>query len=43
MFKIVKNYYDKGIYGNTDVAKFVRAGRLTAEDYENITGEVYAD
>lgn len=41
MFKIVKKYYDKGIYSKADVAKFVEAGRLTAEEYEAITGEPY--
>ena len=29
MFRIVKRYYDKGIYSNEDVAVFVRAGKLT--------------
>jgi len=42
MFTIVKRYYDKGIYTADDVAVFVRAGRLTPEQYEQITGETYA-
>lgn len=42
MFKIVKRYYDRGIYDNVAVAKFVRAGKLAAEDYQQITGEEYA-
>lgn len=43
MFKIVKRYYDKGIYSNEDVAKFVRARKLTLEEYEKITGEAYEE
>lgn len=43
MYKIVKRYYDKGIYSNEDVAKFVEAGRITAEEYEQITGEAYGE
>ncbi len=42
MFAIVKRYYDKGIYAKTDVAVFVRAGKITAEQYEEITGEQYS-
>ena len=42
MFPIVKRYYDKGIYDNADVAKFVIAGKLTAEEYTQITGEMMA-
>ena len=41
MFKVVKRYYDKGLYDNEDVAKFVKAGKLTAAEYELITGEPY--
>ena len=40
MFSIVKRYYDRGIYNKYDVAKFVKAGRLTLEEYEEITGDV---
>ena len=43
MFKIVKRYYNKGYYDNADVAVFVRAGKLTAEQYEEITGEKYEE
>ena len=42
MFTIVKRYYDKGIYTAEDVAVFVRVGRLTPEQYQEITGEEYA-
>lgn len=41
MYAIVKRYYDRGIYSDADVAKFVRAGKLTPAEYESITGEVY--
>lgn len=41
MFNIVKRYYDRGIYGESDVAKFVKAGRLTPDEYEQITGSEY--
>lgn len=41
MFSVVKRYFDLGIYNNADVAKFVRAGRLTEQEYEAITGQEY--
>jgi uncharacterized XkdX family phage protein len=41
MFRIVKRYYDKGIYSNDDVAVFVRAGKITPEQYQEITGDEY--
>lgn len=43
MFKIVKRYYDRGIYDNNDVKKFVKAGKLEKEEYKQITGEDYAE
>ena len=43
MYKVVKRYYDKGIYDNDDVKVFVKAGKLTAEQYESITGEPYEE
>lgn len=42
MYAIVKRYYDKGFYSKEDVAKFVAAGKITAEEYEQITGEPLA-
>lgn len=42
-YKVVKRYYDKGFYDNEDVAVFVRAGKITAEEYELITGEPYVE
>lgn len=41
MFEIVKDYYNKGIYTDANVATFVRAGKITAEQYEQITGQSY--
>lgn len=41
MYKIVKRYYERGIYDENDVATFVRAGKITPEEYREITGEVY--
>lgn len=41
MFAIVKRYYDRKIYNNADVAKFVKAGKLTADEYKEITGKDY--
>lgn len=43
MFKIVKRYYDKGIYSKENVATFVRAGKITAEQYNEITGDTYEE
>ena len=42
MFKIVKRYYDKGYYTKENVATFVKAGKITPEEYAEITGDVYA-
>lgn len=41
MYTIVKRYYDKGIYTVENVRSFVKAGKLTAEGFKNITGEDY--
>lgn len=41
MYKIVKRYYDRGYYSKDDVAKFVLAGKITDDEYEQITGEKY--
>lgn len=43
MFKIVKRYYDKGIYTKEDVKTFVKAGKLTADEYKEITGDDYIE
>ena len=41
MFAIVKRYYDRGIYNEKAVAKFVSANMLTAEEYKQITSKEY--
>lgn len=41
LYKTVKRYYDKGIYSKEDVATFVVAGKITATEYELITGKPY--
>ena len=43
MFKIVKRYFDKGIYDVDDVKKFVRVGKITEEQFKEITGEEYTE
>lgn len=42
MYNIVKRYYDSGIYSKSDVARFVKAKKITAGQFEMITGEKYA-
>lgn len=41
MFKIVERFYNRGIYSKEDVKKFVRAGKITNEEYREITGIEY--
>jgi len=41
MVKVVKRYYDMGIYSKENVKVFVVAGKITAEDYQLITGDEY--
>lgn len=43
MFEKVKHFYDLGLYTKEQVAMFVRKGKLTAEEYEEITGEAYSE
>lgn len=40
LFNTVKRYYPK-YYSKEDVKVFVAAGKLTEEEYKEITGEVY--
>ena len=42
MLKIVKYFYEKNYYTKENVSVFVKAGSLTAEQYREITGEVFA-
>ena len=39
MYKIIKRFYDRGIYSSEDVGVFVASGKITAEQYEEITGK----
>lgn len=41
MFKIIKRFYDRGFYSAEDVSVFVASGKITAEQYEEITGKKY--
>lgn len=43
MYKVVKRYYDLGIYTKENVAMFVKAGKITAEQYKTITGDDYPE
>lgn len=40
-FNKVKNYYDRGLWNKTMVANAVAKEWITADEYEEITGEVY--
>lgn len=42
LYKTVKKYYDMGFYSKEKVAVFVEKEKITAEEYELITGEPYA-
>lgn len=39
IFKIVKRYFDTQIYSAENVSMFVKSGRITAEQYIEITGQ----
>lgn len=43
MYERVKHYYEIGLYSKEQVAMFVRKGRLTAEQYESITGDPWGE
>jgi len=38
---VVKRHYDAGRYTAEQVAVFVQAGKITPEQYEQITGQPY--
>lgn len=40
-FEKIKRFYDKEIYDKQDVRDFVTFGKITCEEYEQITGEQY--
>jgi uncharacterized XkdX family phage protein len=39
--KICTDYYNAGYYDNTSLKVFVVKGKITATDYQNITGIPY--
>lgn len=41
-FELVKEKYDSGKWGKKMLRALVAAGRITAEEFEEITGEAYA-
>ena len=41
-FELIKGYYDSGRWKKKAVRQAVTKGWITAEEYEEITGEVYA-
>ena len=41
-FELVKSYYDSGLWNKKAVRNAVKKGWITPEEYEEITGEVYA-
>jgi uncharacterized XkdX family phage protein len=40
-YGIVKRYYDAGFYTKDQVKVFVQNGKITPQQYEEITGEPY--
>lgn len=40
-YTIVKRHYDAGRYSIEHVAVFVQAGKITPEQYEDLTGSKY--
>lgn len=40
-YSLVKRYYERGYYTTDDVKVFVVAGKITTEQYQEITGEPY--
>lgn len=42
MFERLKALYEKGSLNNTGIANAVVRGWITADQYQEITGEVYA-
>ena len=41
LFERVKKFYGLGIYHEEEVAAFVKRGKLTSEQYKEITGMDY--
>jgi uncharacterized XkdX family phage protein len=40
-FDIINRYYKAGFYTNEQVRQFVSLGKITEQQYEEITGESY--
>lgn len=40
-FEVANRYYQKGYYTNENIKSFVKAEKITAEQYKLITGEDY--
>lgn len=43
MFKKIKKWYEQGLWTKQMVAQAVSKGLITAEQYEEITGELYLE
>ncbi|MCQ4936775.1 XkdX family protein [Anaerotignum propionicum] len=41
IYKIVKRYFDSKIYSAANVGMFVQSGKISAEQYVEITGQEY--
>lgn len=41
MFAKIKKFYDLGLYTKAQVAAFVIKGKITAAEYQEITGEPF--
>lgn len=41
MFRKIKKYYEDGLWNKEMVRNAVRKGKITAEQYKDITGEEY--
>lgn len=41
LYRVIKRYFDRGIYSKEDVAVFVKAGKISPTEYAEITGEDY--
>lgn len=40
MFDKIKYYYEKGLYKNTHLEKFLAVNAITEKEYKEITGDV---
>jgi len=41
IFEKAEEYYEQGLWGKNHLKAFVRKGKLTVSEYEEITGEVF--